>query len=96
MNRDDLKEFLKTIKTDKVSQKLWNCKSDFHSHSEIDKRAETYRTAEQDRTTLNNLFFNFFRDRSQQHYRIQVFWADIYVFNHKGWTNRDYNVNIRQ
>ena len=82
-DRDGFKEFLKTIKTDKVSQKLWNCKLDFHSHSEIDRRAETYRTAEQDRATLNNLFFNFFRDESQQHCRIQVFWVNIHVFNYR-------------
>jgi len=70
MNRDDLKEFLKTIKIDEVSQKLWSCKLNFHFHSETDKKAETYRTAEQDRATLNNFLFNFFRDRSQQYYRI--------------------------
>ena len=66
----DFKEFLKIIKTDEVSQKLQSCKSDFYFHFKIDKKAETYRTAEQDRTTLNNLFFNFFRDKSQQHCRI--------------------------
>ncbi len=27
-------------------------------------KAETYRTTEQDRATLDNFFFNFFRDRS--------------------------------
>ncbi len=46
MNRDDLKEFLEIIKIDEVNQKLWSYKSDFHSHSEINKKAETYRTAE--------------------------------------------------
>jgi len=46
MNRDDLKEFLKIIKTDKVSQKLQSCKSGFHFHSEINERAETYRITE--------------------------------------------------
>ncbi len=46
MNRDDLKEFSETIKTDEVSQKLQSHKSDFHFHSKIDRRAETYRTAE--------------------------------------------------
>jgi len=70
MNRDDLKELSEIIKIDKVSQKLQNCKSDFHFCSEIDERAETHRTAEQDKATLNNLFFNFFRDESQQHCRI--------------------------
>jgi len=46
MNRDSFKEFLKIIKTNKVSQKLWSHKSDFYSHSEIDERTETCRTAE--------------------------------------------------
>ena len=70
MNKDDLKELSETIKIDEVNQKLWSCKLGFHSHPEIDRRAETYRTAEQDRATLNNLLFNFFRDESQQHCRI--------------------------
>jgi len=70
MNRDDFKEFSEIIKTDEVSQKSWSCKLDFHFHSKIDKRTETYRTVEQDRATLNNFLFNFFRDRSQQHCRI--------------------------
>ncbi len=46
MNRDDLKEFLKIIKINEVSQKLWSCKLNFHFCSEIDERAETHRTAE--------------------------------------------------
>jgi len=46
MNRDDLKEFLETIKIDEVSQKLWSCKLNFYFHSEIDEKTETYRTAE--------------------------------------------------
>ncbi len=46
MNRDSFKESLKIIKINKVNQKLWSYKSDFHSHSETDRRAETYRTAE--------------------------------------------------
>ncbi len=46
INRDDLKEFLKIIKIDKVSQKLWSCKLNFHSCSEINKKVKTYRTAE--------------------------------------------------
>ncbi len=96
MNRDDLKEFLKIIKIDEVSQKLWSHESGFHSHSETDRKAETYRTAEQDRATLNNLLFNFFKDESQQHCRIQVFWVSIHIFNHRGQTNRDYNADIRQ
>jgi len=45
-DRDSFKEFLETIKIDKISQKSQSCKSDFYSHSEIDERAETYRTAE--------------------------------------------------
>jgi len=65
MNRDDLKEFSETIKTDEVNQKLQSCKLGFYFHSETDERAETHRTAEQDRVTLNNLLFNFFRDESQ-------------------------------
>jgi len=65
MNRDDLKEFSETIKTDEVNQKLQSCKLGFHFHSEIDERAETHRTAEQGRVTLNNFLFNFFRDESQ-------------------------------
>ena len=69
-DRDSFKELLETIKIDEVSQKLWSCKSDFHS--EIDERTETHRITEQDRATLNNLLFNFFRGRSQQHCRIQV------------------------
>jgi len=70
MNKDDLKEFLKTIKINKVSQKLQNYKSDFYFCSEIDERIEIYRITKQDRVILNNLLFNFFRDRSQQHCRI--------------------------
>ncbi len=70
MNRDDFKEFLEIIKINKVSQKSWSCKLDFYFHFEIDERAETYRIAEQDRVTLNNLLFNFFRDKSQQYCRI--------------------------
>jgi len=46
MNKDDLKEFSETIKINKVNQKLWSCKLDFHFHFKIDKRAETYRIAE--------------------------------------------------
>jgi len=69
-DRDDFKEFLETIKINKVSQKLQSYKLDFHFCSKIDRKAETYRTAEQDRATLNNLLFNFFRDRSQQYCRI--------------------------
>ncbi len=46
MNRDSFKEFLKIIKIDEVSQKLQSCKLNFYSHSEIDRKAETYRTAE--------------------------------------------------
>ena len=69
-DRDDFKEFLETIKINEVSQKLQSCKSDFHFHFEINKKVKTYRTAEQDRVTLNNLFFNFFKDRSQQYCRI--------------------------
>ena len=75
---------------------MWSHKSDFHFYSEIDRKAETYRTAEQDRTTLNNFLFNFFKDESQQHCRIQVFWVSIHIFNHRGQTNRDYNADIRQ
>ncbi len=70
MNRDDLKEFSETIKINEVSQKLQSCKSDFYFCSKIDRKAETYRTAEQDRVTLNNLLFNFFRNEFQQHCRI--------------------------
>ncbi len=70
MNKDSFKEFLETIKIDKVSQKLWSCKLSFHFHSKINEKAETYRTAEQDRVTLNNLLFNFFRDESQWYCRI--------------------------
>ena len=70
MNKDDLKEFSETIKTDKVSQKLQSCKSDFYFCFKINKKVKTYRTAEQDKATLNNLLFNFFRDESQQHCRI--------------------------
>jgi len=65
MNRDSFKKSLKIIKIDEVSQKLWNYKSDFYFCSETDRKAETYRTAEQDRITLNNFFFNFFKDESQ-------------------------------
>jgi len=64
MNKDDFKEFLKIIKIDKVSQKSQSHKLGFHFHSKINERTETYRTTEQDRATLNNLFFNFFKDRS--------------------------------
>jgi len=64
MNRDDLKELLEIIKTDKVSQKLQSCELGFHSYFKIDRKIKTYRTAEQDRATLNNLLFNFFRDES--------------------------------
>jgi len=46
MNRDDLKEFLKIIKIDEINQKLWSHKLGFHSHSETDRRAETYRITE--------------------------------------------------
>jgi len=46
INRDSFKELLETIKIDKISQKLWSCKSDFYFCSEINERAETYRTAE--------------------------------------------------
>jgi len=70
MNKDDLKEFSETIKTDEVNQKLQSYKSDFYFHFKIDRKAETYRTAEQDRATLNNLLFNFFRDESQQYCKI--------------------------
>ncbi len=73
MNKDDLKEFSEIIKIDEVNQKLWSYKLDFHFCSEINEKAEIYRTVEQDRVTLNNFLFNFFRDESQQHYRIQVF-----------------------
>ena len=55
MNRDDLKEFLETMKIDKVNQKLQSCELNFYFYSEIDEKTETHRTAEQDRTTLNNL-----------------------------------------
>jgi len=65
MNRDDFKEFLKTIKIDEVSQKSWSCKLDFYFHSKINEKVRTYRIAEQDRATLDNLLFNFFKDRSQ-------------------------------
>ncbi len=70
MNRDSFKEFLEIIKIDEVSQKLQSHKSDFHFCSEIDERTETHRITEQNRTTLNNLLFNFFRDESQQYCRI--------------------------
>jgi len=70
MNRDDLKEFSETIKINEVSQKLQSCKSDFYFCFKIDRKAETYRTAEQDRVTLNNFLFNFFRNEFQQHCRI--------------------------
>ncbi len=70
MNRDDLKEFSEIIKIDEVNQKLWSYKSDFHFCSEINRKAETYRTAEQDKVTLNNFLFNFLKDRSWQHCRI--------------------------
>jgi hypothetical protein len=65
MNRDDFKEFSEIIKIDEINQKLQSCKLDFYFHSEINEKTETYRTAEQDRATLNNLLFNFFRDESQ-------------------------------
>ncbi len=45
MNRDDLKEFSEIIKINKVNQKLWSHKSDFHFCSEINEKIETYRTA---------------------------------------------------
>jgi len=64
MNKDDLKEFSEIIKTDEVSQKLQSYELDFYFHFKIDKKAETYRTAEQDKATLNNFLFNFFRDKS--------------------------------
>ncbi len=70
MNRDDLKEFLKIIKINEVNQKLWSCKLDFHFCFKINEKVETYRTAEQDKATLNNFLFNFFKDESQQHCRI--------------------------
>jgi len=66
----DFKEFLKIIKTDEVSQKLQSCKLNFYFHFKINERAETYRITEQDRATLNNFLFNFFRDKSQQYCRI--------------------------
>jgi len=65
INRDDFKESLKIIKIDEVNQKLQNHKSDFYFYFKINEKAETHRTTEQDRVTLNNLFFNFFRDKSQ-------------------------------
>jgi len=46
IDRDDLKELLKIIKTDKVSQKSQSYKSDFYFCSKIDRRVRTYRTAE--------------------------------------------------
>ncbi len=45
-DKDDLKEFLKIMKINEVSQKLWSYKSDFHFCSEIDKKVETYRITE--------------------------------------------------
>ena len=38
MNKDNLKEFLKIIKLNKINQKLQSCKSDFYFYSEIDKK----------------------------------------------------------
>ncbi len=70
MNRNDFKELSEIIKIDKVSQKLQSCKSDFYFCFKINEKAEIYRTAEQDRVTLNNFLFNFFRDESQQYCRI--------------------------
>ncbi len=64
MNRDDFKELSETMKTDKVNQKSQSHKLDFYFYSETDRKAETYRTAEQDRITLNNFLFNFFKDKS--------------------------------
>jgi len=52
------------MKTDKVNQKSQSHKLDFYFYSETDRKAETYRTAEQDRITLNNFLFNFFKDKS--------------------------------
>ena len=45
-DKDDLKEFLKIMKINEVSQKLWSYKSDFYFCSEIDKKVETYRITE--------------------------------------------------
>ena len=56
MNRDDLKEFLEIIKINEISQKSWSCKLDFYFHFKINEKAETHRTAKQDRATLNNFF----------------------------------------
>ncbi len=64
MNRDDFKEFLKIIKIDKVNQKSQSCKLGFYFYFKTDKKIEIYRTAEQDKVTLNNFLFNFFKDRS--------------------------------
>jgi len=46
MNKDDFKKFLKIMKINKVSQKSQSHKLNFYFHFEINKRAETYRTAE--------------------------------------------------
>jgi len=64
MNRDDLKEFSEIMKTDEINQKLQSCKLDFHFYFKINEKAEIHRTTKQDRTTLNNFLFNFFRDES--------------------------------
>jgi len=46
MNRDSFKKLSEIIKIDEISQKLQSYKSDFYFHFKINKKVETYKTAE--------------------------------------------------